>query len=496
MSVLRESSTAPGAEPTEAAAGSAGPAARSTARFPHLRELIAGGLFVAVLLAIVEGLAQPLSNTDTYFHLRFGEEFRTGSWSLWHPGSVSTFATQSWLPTQWLPEVVMAQFEHWAGLAGVAWLAGTWVIGLVAALYLLARRRAEPLFAVLALMPTLAAMSLGLSARPQVLSYVLTAVTLAAWLGTRVDGRPRWWLIPLTWLWAMLHGMWPIGIGLGVVVLVGLALDRAMGRRDLAKAALVPVGSAVAAALTPLGPALYGAVVGVGDRAQFFTEWQRPDYSQAPGVMVLYLCLAATVVLFLRGSRRSWTDILLLVTAAACSISSYRTVPIGAILLLPLMAGAVQDLSRHREASRPRRTEVGLVLGGCLAAMAALALAVPHAADEPMAEPSWLDPAVSPLPAGTKVVSDAAFGSYLMWRYPELDPLMHGYGDTFTIAELTRNRDIIEVRPGWREELAGTGCTLALLDPTTPLADALEHDGWTVTHHSSSLEMLISPDAS
>ena len=30
--------------------------------------------------------------------------------------TVSTFATADWVPTQWLPEVVMAQLEEWFGL--------------------------------------------------------------------------------------------------------------------------------------------------------------------------------------------------------------------------------------------------------------------------------------------------------------------------------------------------------------------------------------------
>ena len=67
---------------------------------------------------------QPLNNNDTYFHLRFGHEFLSGDWSLRDPGSVSSFATADWVPTQWLPQVVMAQTEDWFGLAGVAWLSG------------------------------------------------------------------------------------------------------------------------------------------------------------------------------------------------------------------------------------------------------------------------------------------------------------------------------------------------------------------------------------
>jgi hypothetical protein len=93
------------------------------------------------------------------------------------------------------------------------------------------------------------------------------------------------------------------------------------------------------------------------------------------------------------------------------------------------------------------------------------------------------------------VVSDWDNGGYFMWRFPQLDLLMHGYGDTFTVPELQRNTDITGVDPGWDRELRATGCTVAVLKTDTPLAYALEHDSeaWTVVHRSASLEMLTAP---
>ncbi len=116
--------------------------------------------------------------------------------------------------------------------------------------------------------------------RPQTLSFLLVAVTAAAWMRTREDGRLRWWLVPLTWVWAMVHGMWPVGIALGVVAVAGLALDRVRTRDQLGKALLVPVLSAVAAGLTPVGPALYGAVLGVGSRGQVLRRVGHPRLHQ------------------------------------------------------------------------------------------------------------------------------------------------------------------------------------------------------------------------
>ncbi len=142
---------------------------------PVPRSILAAVLLAITLMFIVVLAALPLSNEDTYFHLRFGAEFLHGHWSLWDPGSVSTFATQSWLPTQWLPEVVMAQVYDWFGLAGVAWLSGLQQVLLVVTLYLMARRFAEPVVVAALLVPTVAACSIGLYARPQVLSYVFVA---------------------------------------------------------------------------------------------------------------------------------------------------------------------------------------------------------------------------------------------------------------------------------------------------------------------------------
>jgi hypothetical protein len=464
--------------------------ARTQERFPLWRELVGGGLFLALLLVVVRIAAAPLANTDTYFHLRFGREFLNG-WSLRHPGSVSSFATASWKPTQWLPEIVMAKTEGWFGLAGVAWLLGLMLVGLLVSLYLVARYRAGPLASAGLTAAALFVCSVNLSMRPQVLSFLFVAVVTAAWVRTRDDQRIRWWLVPLTWLWAMSHGMWPIGIGLGVVAVVGMALDRSLPTAVVRRVALVPVLSAVVAALTPVGPSLYGAVLGVGSRKQYFTEWASPTFTD-PACVVLGLMIAASVLLMARHGDRSWLRLGLLFSAAACAVWSWRTVPVSSMILVVLIADQLH--TAHTRPSRPGRLERLLVLGAGVASLAVLAVVVPHTADEPPSQPSWIDPALSSLPAGTKVVDSWDWGGYLMWRYPQLDLLMHGYGDTFTIPELQRNTDILELAPGWDDELRATGCRIAILRPTSGLAYALTHqEHWTVVHQSPTVVELRAP---
>ena len=126
----------------EAAPGAA-PAEGGQQRSPA-RTVLPALLMAGVLVVLVRVASFPLSNFDTYFHLRFGHEFLTGSWSLRHPGSVSSFATADWVPTQWLPQVVMAQTEEWFGLPGVAWLSGLFFLSLAVTVYWACRRQAEP----------------------------------------------------------------------------------------------------------------------------------------------------------------------------------------------------------------------------------------------------------------------------------------------------------------------------------------------------------------
>jgi hypothetical protein len=456
--------------------------ARARAAFPWL-------VLVGILGSLLANTARPLTNTDTYFHLRFGHEFLQG-WSLRHPGSVSTFATADWVPTQWLSEVVMAKTEDWFGMAGVAWLSGLLQLLLFLGVYAAVRGRSDPLVAMPVTALALYAMQNGLSMRPQVISYLLTTVVVAAWLRTLDDHRMRLWLVPLVWLWAMLHGMWPLALLVGAVTAVGLALDRAPWR-VVARAGGLVLGCAVAAAATPVGPSLYGGVVAVGDRASFFAEWLPPDWVSWRSASFVVLLAATLIGLWVRGVN-SWTETLLIATAGVFAAYSVRTVPVGAAMLAPLAGAPLQALLGRR--APVARRERHAVLGGTAAALVLLALLVPHTSDQPLQEPRWADRELGALPPGTKVVNDWALGGYLMWRYPQLDLVMHGYGDTFTTDELTRNNDLLSTAPGWQEDLRTLDARIAVLRAGSLLATRLHaQEGWRVVHSSDDLELLEAP---
>jgi hypothetical protein len=455
--------------------------------------VLLGGL----LLVMVRWVSAPVSNADTFFHLRYGHEFLDG-WSLRDPGHVSTFGNRDWVPTQWASQMAMALMESAAGLPGVVWITGVVVLLTVAAVFLVARQYADPLPAVVVALMVVLATSDNLTGRPQVVSYLLVLVVTHVWLQSARDLRPRWWLVPVTWVWATLHGMWPIGVLIGVVALVGIVLDNRSRLHELRPVLLrllaVPVLSVLAAALTPVGPRLYGAVVLVGGRAQFHDEWSATDFHlRQPAVAALLIGVTLLVWLVGRGSQRpDSVSILLLLLAAGWSAYAMRTVPVAAMMTVPFVAGALQSLvGRSRPGMRRERTVVAAMV---VAAVALLAAVVPVTADRPASVPSWVNPALDRLPAGTPVQTTDVMGGYLMWRHPDLDPVIDGYSDAYTTRHLQEQLDLVELRRGWDKTLRKTGVRYALLPTRSRLAYALTtFEDWRVLHTSRAVTMLEAP---
>lgn len=449
-------------------------------------------LLLGLAILVLRQALSPVTNADTLFHLRFGHEFLSGHWSLRHPGSVTTLATQPWTPTQWLPQVVLAWFEDRFGLAGVSWLTALQVVGFAAAVLVLTRRRASLLVAATLTLLTVAVAAGGLSARPQVISYLLTAVTLDAWLRTREDGLPRWWLVPLTWVWAMSHGMWPLGPVIGAVAVVGGAWDR----RTTARRAVVEAGvvgcSLLVGALTPVGPTVVRALFAVGERSRFIPEWGRTDFSQPghwilAGLLVVYLALRLT-----RREEVTRTETLFVLVTAAWFVLSSRTVPVAAVTLAPFLASALQSRTGAAREPATRRERLGLG-GACVALLAGLAVVLPGASVAPAPYPS-IDRALDELPSGTSVIDEWSQGGYLLWRHPGLDVGMHGYLDTYTIAEIEAAQRLLAAEGDWRDTLAASGARYAVLARGTPLAARLEHDlGWRVVADEGGSLLLAAP---
>lgn len=445
---------------------------------------------IAVLLgALVRTAQRPPLTFDSYFHLRIGHEL-LGGWSITSPGHLGSYDTADWLPTQWLAQVGMATLEGRAGLAGVMWVAGILVLVLALTVFVCCRLTTSPLPAALATALTCFAASPGFSARPQILSYLFVLITTAAWLATLRDGKPRWWLIALAWLWAPLHGLWPATVLISLTAVAGLILERRFPVGQLARLMLIPLASALVVLATPLGLGIYGSVLVVGSRTDYFAEWAPTDFTEPYAVSLLAMFAVVLVVAITRRGL-PWGQLLIAGLAAALAVSSARMTTVAALKLAPLVAEALQEFV-PRTPGLQRREALALVVVG-VACGAILAAVVDARADDEIA-PVWLDARLDAQPEGTRVLNDWDTGSYFLWRHPQLALAMHGYGDMFTDDELSRNRDIMRLEPGWDDEVGRLDADLALADPDTPLGYALTNDlGWRVIEKDDDFALLSPP---
>ena len=435
-------------------------------------------LMVLFLAAVARQGGRAITDPDTFWHLRLGHDIVSARslTSITQPWSA--VSDQPWVPTQWLTEVVLAAAEDLGGLPAVAWLFTVAMLALVLLIHRLSRRVADAVPAAFATAITIVAMAASLSPRPHVVTYICLALTLLASHGTIEDLRPRWWLIPLTWLWAMSHGMWFLGPIVGLAVLLGLVLDARVDRQCALKLAAVPVVGLVVAAVTPVGPALLGAPFAVAGVGSFITEWQAPSF-RSPGPAAAALMVAVVVVSWARSTRRvPWAHVALLALGVGWILLATRTVALGALIVSPLFAATIQGMLRRHHRPPTSRESWTLVIAA-LAVACVTALVVPQTASRPASVPSRLDGELDALTDGAVIFNDYKLGGWLRWRHPHLEPVVDGMTEAYSVEHLRDYGRTQAVAGGWEDTFADWDPEAALLLENSPLATALvDRHGW------------------
>ncbi|MEO7754636.1 MAG: hypothetical protein ABIS35_14610 [Terracoccus sp.] len=449
-----------------------------------LRTSLVGVLLVFVAVRVVE----PLRDPDSFWHIAAGT-YLTRSWDFVTHDPWSASSSEPWIFNQWLPELAMSGAHRLGGYPAVVWLFSVAAVGVVLAVWATCRARASMLSAAVTTAMTLYAIAGSLSPRPQLVSFALTAVTVHAWLRSIEDHRPRWWLIPLAWLWACSHGMWFLGGAVGLAVVAGLAVGRTVRPAALARLALVAVGCLAVGAITPAGPGLLASPFQVHGVTAFITEWQPP----APTDPQLLLTLALTGLAVLGAGRlpraHRWPRLLLCAMALGLALSYVRTIGLAAVLVAPMAAATLHDLTGlHREPSTRRELSVTAAFSAVALTLSGV-LAWTTATDSGLG-PEGLRVALSAAPTGSVVCNDLPYGGWLILEEPGLRPTMDSRFEVYSVEQILAYRDFISGGPGWQHYVAETGCTYALLGPESAIAERLTRAGWQVTAASKGTRLL------
>ena len=415
----------------------------------------------------------PVGDPDTFWHVRAGHQL----WDTWQfngPDPLSQFSTRTWVLHEWLPELLLAAAEALGGLPAVAWLSCALIAVLFTTVYAVCRTWVPVLPATILGTAAVFGSAASLTPRPQLVTFILLPVVVWAWLNTARDLRPRWWLVPLTWVWACSHGLWVAAVVTGGAVTAGLLLDRRLSRREARGPIGVVVLSVVAAGLTPVGPELFLAPLRVGETTSLISEWNPPSVTSPPVAVTMALVAAVVVLWARRGRQVPWTHVLLLAVAAGWTLMYSRTVALGALTAAPLLA-TLWPL--HEDEAHPsRRAEVLALTSAVLASLTVAGLVLPSLAAQPL-QPHGLDRQLDGLPTGTVVYDEYSLGGWLLWRHPQLAPVIDPRVEVFDAGYVREHVDTLAAATGWEQSVARTGATYALVPGNAPLSAAMVSSG-------------------
>ncbi|HET7010073.1 MAG TPA: hypothetical protein VFI11_04805, partial [Anaerolineales bacterium] len=314
------------------------------------RRLVPYLTFLAVLAMAI----RPSIDTDTWWHLRAGDWILSHGEILRQDVFSSTMQGAEWIYPGWLAQIVMRGLFGAGGLGALSLLTAVSVlVGLVAVWPLL---EGPLLLRSAVLLLAAVTSSIYWSARPQILSFALTGITLWILDGARASPR-RLWLLPVVFaVWANLHGGFAIGlilVGASVVAEIleiavgdparGIRLDQAWRSRKAALGRWVGWASisAVAVGVNPFGwqMLLYPwKTVSIEALQLYIQEWQSPDFHSA--ATQPFLAMLVLLLLSVAGSRRPMTATEVVRGAAFTTLGllAARNIAPFALVVAPILA--------------------------------------------------------------------------------------------------------------------------------------------------------------
>jgi hypothetical protein len=468
----------------------------------NARRLAVAILFVALFAMAVRAPA----DTDTWWHLRAGQEMLESGQVLKTDLFSHTRYGSPWVNHSWLGQVVLYWLFRTFSYAGLGLLIGAIVAVAFAFVYM--QMEGDPFSRAFVIVLAAATSSAIWAARPQLFSFLLTAVVTYILYLFKWRGVNRLWLLPpLFILWANLHAGYALGFMVLVAFVVGEAFNRLLGLvapgddaavswRGIGMVIGVAGLSAILLVLNPYGTRMwtyYLDTVGIGALRDFIQEWRSPDFHLLYTHPFIWLLLGTLAAMGLSGRRVDGTDLALVGMFAYASLLAWRNLAPFALVVAPVLSRHVAAILRRlwsgeaRRAGRLRAVSgvINLVLLVVVVALAVVKVWTPltPAFNEqeqqkslPVDAAAWI---LENRPEG-EMFNPYNWGGYLIWSlYPHYRVFADGRTDLYGDAFLRQYLEVQLGRPGFEETLDEYDVNLVLTYPDDMLALQLECvGGW------------------
>jgi hypothetical protein len=457
-----------------------------------VRPLTIERAMLIILFMLLLALATRIpTDTDTWWHIRSGEYTLTKGMIYTDPFSFTELG-EKWTNHSWGSQIVIYFAWRLAGNFGLAIYTSLLATAGMAFIYRLCA--GSVYLRAFVVVVGAATAAVFWSARPQMFSFLLSAVVLYLLYLFKREKKDRLWLIPVVmWLWGNLHAGFSIGFIFMGGVIAGEILgnifnpkgEYVIGWQGIRKLVIVMLVSGVVIVINPYGLDMLRVpfqTISIGALRDFIQEWNSPNFHERetwPFVILLFSLLGAVGA---TKKKLDWTDFVLVSGTAFMALLAGRNIAVFAVVATPALSYyADAALTERGWVVRPvqrvsrRMVQINWLLVIVIGvASLAKVLIVLDAKTIAQAQQDILPVKAAQFieanhPVG-KMFNSYNWGGYLMFALPDYPVFVDGrtdlYGDDFLLKYL----NVATGDPGWRALFDQYGINLAVIEAGSGLA--------------------------
>jgi hypothetical protein len=332
-------------------------------------------LFIVIFSFIAGemGWQRLLQDADTGLHIRIGDYILEHRQVPTHDMLSFSLPGQTWYAFEWLTETLFSILHTRFGFKGVVLVSGIVIAGTLTVMFRYALYRgANSLIALALTFLTVSANSLHFHARPHI--FTLLFLVISMWLiaaDRRSPSRRIWLLVPLTVVWANMHGGFFISFPLLALLVIGCALERRIG--DAIRYTTLATLCGLASLVNPYGIKLHAHILEIM-RASWvidtIDEFRSPQFRTEAQLHLMTLLFLGLMIIAPLLSKRRVTESLWILFLAYSALTSVRHGPIFTLIAVPIIAVQLTEWWTHWVRKQPANS-YSQVLDGIAAQLGA-----------------------------------------------------------------------------------------------------------------------------